>query len=282
MTSGPTSLPVPVILPDHLSYSAAISTFKSCPRAFYLSRIKRAESAQAWYFVVGSAVHSFIEMYLRGNATQWDDIFFNQEVIEARQIEPDTTKWLYATVNDIPVIEERALKLAQDCAEYALEWLEDFTPWHIEPDISGFLPGCKMQIKAFPDLIGEHSKHGPLIVDWKTGKTRGQRMQLETYSALLFDPQSKVLVRAWPLRGMFVYLNPEAQKSRPVKLVMTPKEVGAMYGEYERKIKAGAFPAMPQFMCDFCTMKPNCKTKSGVNARTSYYDTPEKDGVIPF
>lgn len=272
-------------LPDHLSYSAAISTFKSCPRAFYLSRIKRAESAQAWYFVVGSAVHSFIEQHLLNKedmGTLDIDEFFMAEVMSARQVEPDTTKWLHATVNDIPVIEERALKLAQDCAEYALEWLEDFTPWHVEPDISGMLPGCTMPIKAFPDLIGEHSKHGPLIVDWKTGKTRGQRMQLETYKSLLGTWDSMTDVKWHELRGMFVYLNPEAQKSRPVKLVMTPKEVGAMYGEIERKIKAGAFPAMPQFMCDFCTMKPNCKTKSGANPRTLYYDTPEKDGLVPF
>lgn len=276
-----------LLLPDHLSYSAAISTFKSCPRAFYLSRIKRAESAQAWYFVVGSAVHKFIEDHLHCEATPLTmhnsiEEDFMEMVMDARQVEPDTTKWLHATVNDIPVIEERALKLAQDCAEYALEWLEDFTPWHVEPDISGMLPGCTMPIKAFPDLIGEHSKHGPLIVDWKTGKTRGQRMQLETYKSLLGTWDSVIDLKLDELRGMFVYLNPEAQKSRPVKLVMTPKEVGAMYGEIERKIKAGAFPAMPQFMCDFCTMKPNCKTKSGANPRTLYYDTPEKDGLVPF
>jgi len=268
-------------LPDHLSYSAG-STFKSCPRAFYLSRLKRAEAAQAWYFVVGSAVHKWIEGSLKGEWSVNIETIFNDEVMSARKIEPDTTKWLHATVNDVPVIEERALKLARDCVEYAIEWLEDFTAWQIEPDWSGTLPGCTMQIKAFPDLIGEHKKHGPLIVDWKTGKTRGQRMQLETYNALNVYCAHHLRGKGYTPRGMFVYLNPEAQKSRPISLTMTPSDLGKVYGEYERKIKAGAFPAMPGFMCDFCTMKPNCKTKSGANSRTLYYDTPTKDGVIPF
>lgn len=272
-------------LPDHLSYSAG-STFKSCPRAFYLSRLKRAESAQAWYFVVGSAVHAWIEQYLKNDKHLGEvipiDEQFNHEVLRARRIEPDTSKWLHATVNDVAIVEERALELALDCVEYATEWLEDFTAWHVEPDISGYLPGCSMQIKAFPDLIGEHSKHGPLIVDWKTGKTRGQRMQLETYGGLLLGSSKFTVATAMDLRGMFIYLNPEAQKSRPINLTMSPADLGKVYGEYERKIKAGAFPAMPGFMCDFCTMKPNCKTKSGANPRTLYYDTPTKDGVIPF
>jgi hypothetical protein len=231
--------------------------------------------------VVGSAVHKFIEYSLTSETNQPIEGWFNSEVLKARKVEPDTTKWLFATVNDVPIVEGRALKLAQDCAKYAMQWLEDFTPWHVEPDISGFLPGCTMQIKAFPDLIGEHKKHGPLIVDWKTGKTRGQRMQLETYNVLIKNMDWSDN-RTHALRGMFVYLNPEAQKSRPTNLTMTPADLGKMYGDYEKKIKAGAFPAMPQFMCDFCTMKPNCKTKSGANPRTNYYDTPSEDGVIPF
>jgi hypothetical protein len=111
-------------------------------------------------------------------------------------------------------------------------------------------------------------------------------MQLETYNALCTVPRKIDLPftehGSMVFRGMFVYLNPAAQKSRPINLVMTPAEVGKMYGDLERKVLAGAFPALPNFMCDFCTMKPNCKTKSGANTRTLYYDTPEKDGVTPF
>jgi hypothetical protein len=58
--------------------------------------------------------------------------------------------------------------------------------------------------------------------------------------------------------------------------------MGAMYAEVERKIQKGAFPALVQYNCRFCTMLPNCKLKSGSNERTRYYDTPEKDGVIPY
>lgn len=280
-----------LLLPDHWSYSSLVSTYKNCPRQFYLSRLKQAKPVPAWYFVIGSTVHKYIEFKLKPPvdivAELWKDgqpsveYLFERYVLEARQDEPDTTKWLYSTVDGEDIIEERALKLAQDCVEYALTWLEDFTVWDVEPDISGYLPGCKQKIKAFPDLTGEHKKHGPLIVDWKTGKTRGQPMQLMTYNALLRVKQAFPYMETG-YRGMFVMLNPAAGKTRPIRLEMTPAEVGVMYGELERKVEKNVFPAMVQFNCKFCTMLPNCKTKSGANPRTLYYDTPEKDGVIPY
>lgn len=278
MTLPPPTLP----LPDHWSYSSLISTYKSCPRQFYLSRLKRAQPLPAWYFVVGSTVHRYIEHHLTSEINQPVEGWFSKYVLEARQDEPDTTKWLCSTVDGELIIEERALKLAQDCVNAALTWLEDFTVWDVEPDITGHLPGCKQEIKAFPDLLGEHKKHGPLIVDWKTGKTRGQPMQLMTYKVLLEVMGYVRTPNLSKLRGMFVMLNPAAGGTRPIKLEMTPAEVGAMYGELERKVEKGAFPALPNFMCEYCSMKPNCKTKSGANARTLYYDTPEKDGVITF
>lgn len=273
-------------LPDHWSYSSLISTYKSCPRQFYLSRIKQAQPLPAWYFVVGSTVHEVIEYKLGPDDYRGDIVgdYFTAEVLKARQDEPDTSKWLHSTIDGEPVIEERALKLARDCVEAALDWLEDFDVWEVEPDISGFLPGCKQKIKAFPDLIGHHKKHGDLIIDWKTGKTRGQPMQLMTYNALMREQPDLPWMEhgGTSFRGMFVMLNPAAGKTRPIKLEMTPAEVGAMYGELEKKVNGGAFPALPNFMCEYCSMRPNCKTKSGANKRTLYYDTPEKDGVIPY
>ncbi|QIA28845.1 hypothetical protein [Streptomyces phage JXY1] len=46
--------------------------------------------------------------------------------------------------------------------------------------------GCEVPVKAFIDIVGEHKKHGPVIVDWKSGKSKPKNnLQLETYAVLL-------------------------------------------------------------------------------------------------
>ena len=262
-------------LPDHISYSA-YSSYKNCPRSYYLGRGKKAEAVPAWYFVIGSTVHSWIEGHLMswyGHEEGSIEEIFTREVLKRREVEPDTGKWLYGGSDSSPVRDEAALKLAQDCVERALEWLEGFEVEYVEPEFTGSLPGCPVPIKAFPDLTGEHKKHGRMIVDWKTGKTRGDRFQLETYNVLSGNKFPK---------GQFVMLNPEAGASRPLELVETPESVGQKYGEVWSMIRKGVFPVFPSRRCEWCDMKPNCKIQSGVNKRTAYYDTPDKDGVLPF
>lgn len=276
---------------SHLSYSS-LTSYSSCPRSYYLSRIKRAEAVPAWYFAIGTAVHRYIEHHLKlrsgqpSPSLQTVEAYFIAEVERLMAIEPDTSKWLHGGSKDQPVIEEQALKLAEDCVDKALVFLEDVEVWEVEPDITGYLPGCSLPIKAFPDLLGEHKKHGPAIVDWKTGKSKPKdNLQLETYHCLqrIREKSSRYSIRPdLEYTGLWAMLNPDAPQARPVKLVKTPAEMGALYAEVERKINQGAFPANVQFNCKFCDQLPNCMTKSGANERTRYYDTPEKDGVIPY
>ena len=274
---------------EHLSYSS-LSSYKSCPRSYYLSRIKQAEQVPAWYFAVGTAVHKYIEWLLKsesGSIPRSVEDFFYDEVSRLMAIEPDTSLWVHGGSKEEPVIEERALALSIACAEKAEDFLEEVEVWEVEPDITGYLPGCSLPIKAFPDLLGEHKKHGPVIVDWKTGKSKPKdNLQLETYKAIMEHGAmlrtSSPTMKSTSFTGLWVMLNPDAPKARPVQLVKTPEEMGAMYHEVELKIQQGVFPALPQFNCKFCTQLLNCRTMSGATPRTSYYDTPEKDGVIPF
>lgn len=276
---------------DHLSYSS-LSSYKSCPRSYYLSRIKQAEGVPAWYFAVGTAVHKYIEELIKkrellrnlttGFTPRSVEDFFYDEVSKSMAIEPDTSKWLHGGSKEEPVIEDRALALAIACAEKAEDFLEDIEVWEVEPDITGHLPGCEMIIKAFPDVLGEHKKHGPVIVDWKTGKSKPKdNLQLETYNALLQHRSTEPEMPTGYM-GLWAMLNPDAPKARPVTLKETPESMGKMYHEVEEKIKKGVFPALAQFNCQFCTQRLNCRTVSGKTPRTDYYDTPEKDGVIPF
>ena len=263
---------------EHFSYSSK-NTYDSCPRSYYLSRVAKAEGIPAWYFAIGTAVHQWIEEYLdskkRLPLDSIDD-FFMEEVLRLRRIEPDTTKWLHGGSKEAPVIEERALKLAQDCVEKAVIYLQDIDVWEVELNVSGTLPGLEeMPLKAFVDVIGEHKKHGPIIGDWKTGKSKPKNtIQLETYNMLLRTSNFE-LGDGKPLpkfKGLWLMLNPDAPSARPVVFKETPTSLSGMYRASAERAVAGIYPAKVQYNCKFCDMKPNCKAASGINQRTRYYD----------
>lgn len=256
---------------EHFSYSSK-NTYDSCPRAYYLSRVAKAEGIPAWYFVIGTAVHQWIELSLSSIPHEPNiEELFMAEVMKRRAIEPDTTKWLHGGSKEAPVVEERALQLAKDCVERVVIYLQDIDVWEVELNVSGTLPGLEeMPLKAFVDVIGEHKKHGPIIGDWKTGKTKPKNIvQLETYNALINQ------LDVYPgkqFKGLWLMLNPDAPKSRPVVFKETPTSLSGMYRASAERAVAGIYPAKVQYNCKFCDMKPNCKAASGINQRTRYYD----------
>jgi len=268
---------------DHLSFSS-LNTYNGCPRRFYLGKVKKAEELPAWYFAGGSAVHSYIQHTILGSSEASFESYFLAEVERYQLIEPDTSLWLHAGPQEAPLVEELALKHYEACTLTALEILLDIKDvWHVEPDITGHLPGCSLPIKAFPDLLGEHKKWGPVILDWKTGSKPKNAIQLETYKALMNVQSNNIYLPdlktgAWAMLKPGLYKNP----LRKVELVETPESMGARFHEVELKIAKKIWPAMPEFACKFCEQRPNCKLQSGLTARTRFYDTPEKDGGFPF
>src|SRR4030095_251752 len=171
----------------HISYSQ-YNTYSKCPRSWYLGKLKNGEEKQTWYIPIGSAVHDMIEDHLSPHATLSSaESYFYPLVRKQLLIEPDTTKWLAGGPKDNPVTEGKALKRVQECFEKALTFLEDIDVWEVEYNATGRLPNLEVPVKAFVDIIGEHKKKGPVIVDWKTGSTKPGNFQLETYAALLIE-----------------------------------------------------------------------------------------------
>lgn len=263
----------------HLSYSQ-YNSYTQCPRSWYLGKVRGAEERQAWYTAVGTAVHHMIEEYLKGvNDTPSAPEFFYPVIARQMEIEPDLSKWLAGGSQEAPVTEEKALQQVVDCFEKALEFLDDIDVWEVEFDASGRLPGLEVQIKAYIDIVGEHKKHGPTIVDWKTGSQKPKtNFQLETYK-----PLWDVLDLGEPIKtGLWAMLKPGASKARPVDLsAVDPAEVGAKYQEVYEKMKQELYPTNHGFNCRFCFQAPNCILESGPTARAVYFDQAHEDG-FPF
>lgn len=265
-----------------MSFSA-LSRYEECPRSHYLGKVKNAEPKQTWFFPIGTAVHQMIEGYLLGRpfekSGKAEDYFY--PLIEKQlKIDPVDVNWLAGGSQDDPVIRDKALDQVKQCFENSIKFLEDIDVWEVEYDATGYLPDCEVPIKAFIDLIGEHKKHGPVIVDWKTGKQKPKNnLQLETYSALIDLSDWDYDGSARHFMGMWAMLNPDAAKARPVDLSQVdPSALGARYQKAYEQIKKKIWKANAGFHCRFCTQAPNCLIESPGTRRAAFYDKSEEDG----
>ena len=276
---------------EYLSYSA-LSRYEECPRSFYLGRVKRAEEKQTWFFPLGSAVHLCVEDYLQtGDTPSFEDRFY--PLIEAQmKIDPVDVNWLAGGSQDDPIIRDKAVELGKRCVDNAIKFLDDIEVWEVEYDASGMIAGCEVPIKAFIDIVGEHKKHGPVIVDWKSGKNKPKNnLQLETYAVLL-NTSTPLSGNDHPFTdhgsikfdiGLWAMVNPDAPNARPVKGLteVDASALGARYQAAYEQIKNKVWKANAGFHCRFCVMAPNCLVEAGPTQRARFYDKSDEDGY-PF
>ena len=277
--------------PPHLSYSQ-YNSYKRCARSWYLGKKRHAEELPAWFLVVGNTIHSAIEDWLdpdHGQPDGWSpdiDKLFYAERDKQLLIEPDSSKWLAGGSKTDPVVGPKALQLARDCYERALEFLDDIDVWEVEYDASGRLPGLQVELKAFIDIVGEyrgkkHKKcHGPMIVDWKTGSTKPDNFQLQTYAALMVanpDPYGDA-----KFFGRYAMLAPNASDARPIDLSdVDPVVIGSKYQEIYDQMASMQIQAKPgKFDCGYCFHQLNCLDVHGnklPTTRQMYYDKSRQD-----
>lgn len=282
----------PQPLPAHISYSQ-YNTYVKCPRSWYLGKLKQGEEKQTWYIPIGTAVHSMIddwlnpEVHFSGRDSVPAEKYFYPLIEKQMEIEPDTSKWLAGGPEAAPIVEEKALQRVSECFSKALEELEAIDVWEVEYDASGRLPGLEVPVKAFVDIIGEHKTKGPVIWDWKTGSTKPDNFQLQTYAALLmtgesgyYDINQRKDGLSWS--GRYVMLAPGSSNTRYVDLSgVKPEEIGKKYQAVYAKMQEKIYKAQAGFNCRFCFQQENCLVNKGMTPRATYYDKSSEDGY-PF
>lgn len=265
-------------LPPHISFSQ-YNTYVGCPRNWYLSKIQQAEQVQTWYIPIGTAVHEMIEAKLETGHDPVAESYFFPLISAQMKIESDLSKWLAGGSKKNGFITgDVALQRVKDCYERALEFLEDIDVWEVEYDASGPLPGLSVPVSAFVDIIGEHKKYGPTILDWKSGsKKPDNAFQLETYAALLHG--NKSWGGPYPWKGLWAMLAPGAPVARPIDLSsVDPAEVGAKYQKVRTAMEAMQIQAKKKYMCSMCFNSVNCLEYSGpLSKRARYYDRSRHD-----
>lgn len=275
---------------EHLSHSSR-ETLTRCAKSWMLKYLTEAPRSQSLWLAGGSAVHETTEHYdllsmVDGHGgfeikEAWDATFDNQ-LFELREKEPNENLWRRSPSEDI----ERWRSIGLQFVQSYIDWRER-SPWEIwttpdgepaiELDVSGFLPGCPVEIKAYVDRIfyDPVMKRYP-IVDLKTGKRPpGNADQFGTYSGLIKVKYGLTADLGVP------FMNRKGTVGKPFELAeYTPEYVGEVFAKAWEQIQAGHFPAegIAKNDCFLCDVSAACHAKGGPLA--SLYD-PDSPGFQP-
>jgi putative RecB family exonuclease len=231
-----------ISLPEHTSFSAR-ETLERCSRSYFLKYFAKAPKRPALWSVGGSAVHETTEFYdlrslLQSPMPDWPieeawEGFFQKNLDEAFEKEPNENKWGRSQSEPIEVWRRQGLQFVQSY----VDWRER-SPWEIwttpegepaiELDISGRLPGCPVEIKAYLDRVFKDPVFGKLwILDLKSGKRPPKSpAQFETYAALLKAKYGVQVDMGVP------FMNRKGSPGKPYDLSqVSPEEIGAAYGK---------------------------------------------------
>lgn len=264
-----------ISLPKNTSHSAR-ETLERCARSWFLSRIARAPKRPALWSVGGSAVHLVTEVYdlnVMAGGEELDvkaawDTCFDFQLFEAREKEPNENKWGRSKAEPVEVWRKQGLTFVQSY----IDWRER-SPWEIwttpdgepaiELDVSGMLPGCPVEIRAYLDRVFKDPVFDKLwILDLKSGKRPPKSpAQFETYAALLkakYDVQVDMGVP---------FMNRKGTPGKPCDLSkVSPEEIGAAYGKAWEQVqeyaRTGSWPANTN-ECFICDVQESCAAVNG-------------------
>lgn len=263
--------------PGHISYSSR-TTYELCPKQYQLTRLIKVPEMPAWWSVGGSAVHAVMEAYDGSPENflhlleEWD-IAFQNEKTKAEQVEPDSRRWRQSTGKNPPRSEAEWNEWGPRFIRRYIDWRER-SPWKIwvtpdgepgiELDVSGRLPGCDLEIKAFLDRVF----HDPItdslwILDAKSGSKDATIQQLGTYAALV---EQKYGVRAD--KGLTFNVRKGTPSAVKNLSTWTREYTGKLYAETAQQMLAGKFPAKPDsFRCTrMCGVRHACAAVNGAQA----------------
>lgn len=284
-----------MILPGHLSHSSR-DTLLRCAKSYFLSRMTPAPKQPALWLATGSAVHEVTEDFDRDQIDmplggidwtaktiqrEWHIRFTNQ-LEELRKKDPNEFHWRSSKAETIDWWNVHGPQMVSAYIDWRRRapyeiWTTPDGVAAVELDVSGHLPGCEAEIKAYIDVVFHDPVFDQLIVvDKKTSKRPpASADQMATYGALIAAKWPETV----PTLGVaFMFRTGTLANPWPL-LAYTPEAVGEMYQEAWEQIKAGKFSANPGAACRICDVSSSCAAKNGPLA--ARYDPSHPDHETP-
>lgn len=269
--------------PAHLSHSSR-ETLDRCAKSWFLKYRTPAPRRPALWSVGGNAVHATTEAWDRGTLAKGEvqecwNYSFDGYLAKALAVDPNEWNWGRSASEPIEVWRVQGLEFVQSYIDWRKR--SPYTIWTtpdgqpaIELDVSGYLPGCPVEIKGYVDRIFHDPVFDKLIdVDLKSGKRPPKNgNQFGTYAALVEVKYGVKTDLGVP------FLTRKATLGRPYDLAeFTPEAVGKVFGETWDKIQAGEFPAegIAKNDCFICDVASSCAAKNGPLAARYDPDHPD-------
>lgn len=264
--------------PDHISHSSR-DTLLRCAKSFFLSRMTPAPKQPALWLATGSAAHIATEtwdnmQHAIGADPDWDEkqlrsiwnVAFGDQLEELRAKDPNEFHWRSSRAEPIGWWNKMGPQMVQAYIDWRKRapyeiWTTPAGEPAIELDVSGHLPGCEIEIKAFVDVVFHDPVFDQLIVvDKKTSKRPPSSAdQMATYGALM--------AVKWPeavpaLGAAYMFRKGTLAAPWPL-LAYTPEAMGELYQQAWEQIQRGDFTANPGDACRICDVSSSCAAKNG-------------------
>lgn len=262
------------MFPKSLSPSRA-SDFVQCPLLYRLRTIDQVPETPSSAAIRGTLVHSVLENIFdlpAGHRTvRMARSLFKDEVTRMATERPIELEVLLGNKVEQTSMDEytdRALESVTPLLEtyFAME-----DPNRLEPHAREMALSVDIDegfaIRGFIDRVDKNPDGDIRVVDYKTGKSPGERyaekamFQMRFYALAwwrLTETIPRMLQLIYLGDGRFLRYQPEA-----ADLLATEKRILAIRSAISRSAENGLFPPAPGKLCSWCSFKPICPAHGG-------------------
>lgn len=244
----------------HYSYSKIV-LFERCKRAYKLKYIDKVEEkTESEAMLRGRKIHEDIEKGIE--TTETSAIFQLTGVSKETEKPAIQSRQGYkgGLVRSLVYRKEENFFLEQKEVEFAFGSDFNLVPWESDRDwFHGVVDcvKCYVSSDSTTPVFLQSFKRGIEkieVFDWKTGKSKGDRFQMEIY--LLYVSLKFPEIK--DVSGYFVYSD-EVKKSRPI-LLPDPELVKTKLRIKIKKIEENKeWGCSPNFFCKFCGYREDCE-----------------------
>lgn len=261
----------------HLSHSA-VDSLLSCGERFRLERILRAPQVPALYFIGGSVVHEATEILDRTileSGELWDidriegccSALFRKEIVDAQEIEPDTSKWGMGGRANAKEDETWWRREAPVMVSRWQDWMyggsHSLEIWELpngEPAIEVQIMTTfgDVPVKMAIDRVMQDVSTGELIVvDIKAGSREPQGYQLPLYGEAVY--------RAFgvPVTWGAYWMARKGTLTLPKDLRPMIRDLDNRFAKARLMVDNEIYLAVPGMFCNSCSVREFCSAQGG-------------------